>query len=101
LAIGISPVGAWVAVRGEIGAESLWLCVVLLLWIAGFDIIYATQDEEFDRAAGLNSVAVRFGLKGALTVSRFLHVLMLAGLVAIEILFGLGWSYRVAVAVTA
>ena len=101
LAIGISPVGAWVAVRGEIGAESLWLCLALLLWIAGFDIIYATQDEDFDRKAGLNSVAVRFGLKGALTISRVLHGLMLAALVAIEVLFGLGWSYRFAVAVAA
>jgi 4-hydroxybenzoate polyprenyltransferase len=101
LAIGISPVGAWVAVRGGVGAESVWLCLALLLWISGFDIIYATQDEDFDRKAGLNSVVVRFGLKGALTVSRVLHGLMLAALVVIEILFGLGWSYRIAVAVTA
>jgi 4-hydroxybenzoate polyprenyltransferase len=100
LAIGISPVGAWVAVTGTIGFEALLLCLVLLLWIAGFDIIYATQDEDFDRKAGLNSVVVKFGLPGALNVSRILHGLMLCGLVLTEILFGLGWSFRIAIAVT-
>jgi 4-hydroxybenzoate polyprenyltransferase len=101
LAIGISPVGAWVAVTGTIASEALLLCLVLLLWIAGFDIIYATQDEEFDRKAGLNSVVVRYGLRGALAFSGVLHGLMLAVLVSIELLFGLGWPFRIAVGVTA
>lgn len=101
LAIGISPVGAWVAVTGTITPESILLCLVLLLWIAGFDIIYATQDEDFDRKAGLNSVVVRFGLHGALNISRALHGLMWGGLVLIEAWFGLGWPYIIAVALTA
>ncbi len=100
LAIGISPVGAWVAVTGRIGPEAVMLCLALLLWIAGFDIIYATQDEEFDRKAGLNSVAVRFGLNGALNVSRLLHGLMLACLIACEALFPLGVPFRIAIGVT-
>lgn len=101
LAIGISPVGAWVAVTGMIGAEAILLCLALLLWIAGFDIIYATQDEEFDRRAGLNSVVVRFGLNGALNISRVLHGLMVIVLVITEALFGLGLPFRVAIAMTA
>lgn len=101
LAIGISPVGAWVAVQGRFGLEAILLCLSLLFWIAGFDIIYATQDEAFDRNAGLNSVAVRFGKQGALRVSRILHLLMLACLFALEFRFGLGWPFRAAVIVTA
>jgi 4-hydroxybenzoate polyprenyltransferase len=97
LAIGISPVGAWVAVTGNIGLEAILLCLVLLLWIAGFDIIYATQDEDFDRKAGLNSVVVKFGLQGALNVSRLLHGLMLVGLVLTEVLFGLGWPFQISI----
>lgn len=101
LAIGISPVGAWVAVTGTIGWEAILLCLSLLFWIAGFDIIYATQDEESDREAGLNSVAVRFGVTGALNISRVLHGLMLVCLVMTEILFPLGMPFRIAIAVTA
>ncbi len=101
LAIGISPVGAWVAVTGTIGLEALMLCLALLLWIAGFDIIYATQDEDFDRKAGLNSVAVRYGLAGALNISRLLHGLMLVCLLLTEALFGLGWPFRIAIGLTA
>jgi 4-hydroxybenzoate polyprenyltransferase len=101
LAIGISPVGAWIAVQGSFGLEAILLCFSLFFWIAGFDIIYATQDEGFDRKAGLHSVAVRFGNAGALRVSRLLHALMLAFLVLIEIRFALGWPFRAALGVTA
>lgn len=73
-AIAISPVGAWVAVTGEIGLASILLALSLGTWIAGFDIIYATQDESFDKQAGLHSVVVRFGLKGALKLAAFTHV---------------------------
>jgi 4-hydroxybenzoate polyprenyltransferase len=101
LAIGISPGAAWIATRGDLGFEAILLSLALLFWIAGFDIIYATQDEAFDRKAGLNSVAVRFGNAGALRVSRFLHVLMLLCLFALEVHFGLGWPFRAALAITA
>jgi 4-hydroxybenzoate polyprenyltransferase len=99
LAIGISPVGSWVAVTGTIGLEALLLCAVLLFWIAGFDIIYATQDEDFDRKAGLNSVVVKFGLSGALKVSRLLHGFMVVFLVLTEIVFGLGWPFQISAAI--
>jgi 4-hydroxybenzoate polyprenyltransferase len=101
LAIGISPVGAWVAVRGAFGAEAMLLCLSLLFWIAGFDIIYAAQDENFDRGAGLHSLVVRHGRKGAMRISRALHALMLAVLILIEAAFALGWPYRAALAATA
>ena len=100
-AIGISPAGAWIAARGSLGAEPILLSLALLLWIAGFDIIYAAQDEAFDRKAGLNSVVVRYGRKGALRISLLLHGIFIALLVAIEALFHLGWAFQIAIAVAA
>lgn len=85
LAIGISPVGAWIAVRGGFAWEPILLCLALMLWIAGFDIIYATQDHEFDRKAGLNSMVVRLGVPGALILSKTTHLAMWG------VLAGLGW----------
>ena len=61
-AIGMSPLGAWIAIRGEFALFPIFLLVILMLWMGGFDIIYATQDEEIDRAMGLHSVPARFGL---------------------------------------
>ncbi len=101
LAIGISPVGAWIAVTGAFAPEPLLLCLVLLLWIAGFDIIYASQDEAFDRGAGLHSVVVRFGREGALRISMLLHAAMLAVLLLFEFLFRQGWPFQIALAATA
>lgn len=101
LAIGISPVGAWIAVRGSFGGEAILLCLTLMFWIAGFDVIYATQDEDFDRAAGLHSIPARFGRKGALRLSLALHAVMLAFAVLLEALYGLGWPFRAALAVMA
>jgi 4-hydroxybenzoate polyprenyltransferase len=100
-AIGISPVGAWIAVRGSFGGEAVLLCLMLMFWIAGFDVIYATQDEDFDRAAGLHSIPARFGRRGALRLSLALHAVMLAFAVLLEALYGLGWPFRAALAATA
>ncbi len=98
LAIGISPVGAWIAVRGSFGGEAMLLCLALTLWIAGFDIIYATQDKVFDTGSGLYSLAVRFGIRGALRISLALHAGMLMCLLAIEAIYGLGLPFRIALA---
>ena len=100
-AIGISPAGAWIAARGSLGAGPVLLSLALLLWIAGFDIIYAAQDEAFDRKAGLNSVVVRYGRAGALRISLILHVIFLALLVVIECLYHLGVPFWIAVALAA
>jgi 4-hydroxybenzoate polyprenyltransferase len=101
LAIGISPVGAWIAVRGGFGLEPILLCLALLLWIGGFDIIYATQDHEFDRRRGLHSLAVRYGVKGALAISRMSHLAMWLVLLGLGWYGGLGIPYAISLAVVA
>jgi len=82
LALGISPIGAWLAVRGRFELPAFVLCAAVLLWVAGFDLIYATQDEEFDRKAGLRSLVVTLGAPGTLVLAQWLHFamwLLLAG----------------------
>ena len=75
LGLGIAPVGAWLAVTGQFAAFPLWLSAAVLFWVAGFDTIYACQDFEFDRKAGLHSLASRLGVERALVLSRVFHVL--------------------------
>lgn len=101
LAIGISPVGAWIAVRGGFSWQPLLLCVALMLWIAGFDIIYATQDHEFDRKTGLNSMVVKLGVPGALALSKATHLAMWAVLAGLGWYGGLGIAFAAAMAVVA
>jgi 4-hydroxybenzoate polyprenyltransferase len=95
LALSISPVGAWLAVRGEFAFPPLVLALAVLLWVAGFDIIYATQDHEFDRAEGLRSLVVKLGLQRSLRLAQRLHWLMLTVLAAFGWFSGLGWIYAV------
>ena len=91
-AIGMSPLGAWIAVRGEFAVFPIFLLVILMLWMGGFDIIYATQDEEIDRAMGLKSVPARFGRKRALQIAFWSHIAMLA----LCVVFGFVWGVGVA-----
>lgn len=86
LALSVAPVGAWLAVTGSLAWPPLILAAGVLCWVAGFDIIYATQDVEVDRREGLRSMVLWFGIPGALRMAGFLHLLMFAGLV------GFGWS---------
>jgi 4-hydroxybenzoate polyprenyltransferase len=86
LALSVSPVGAWLAVRGQFDFPPLVLALAVVLWVAGFDIIYATQDHEFDRTAGLRSLVVRLGMARSLWWAQVLHWSMLAVLVAF------GWT---------
>jgi 4-hydroxybenzoate polyprenyltransferase len=89
--LAIAPTGAWIAVRGSIGsAVPLLLSLVVMLWTAGFDVLYACQDYEFDRIEGLHSIPARLGISGALWVSRLLHVGAFAALVALYFLTNLG-----------
>jgi 4-hydroxybenzoate polyprenyltransferase len=94
LAIGISPVGAWIAVRGGFSWEPLVLCLALMLWIAGFDIIYATQDYEFDKRVRLHSLVVKLGVPGALKASLLLHLAMWGVLLALGLRAGLGLAWH-------
>jgi 4-hydroxybenzoate polyprenyltransferase len=75
LGLGIAPVGAWLAVRGEFAAFPLWLSGAVMFWVAGFDTIYGCQDAEYDRQVGLHSLASRLGVDRALQLSRVFHVL--------------------------
>ena len=93
LALSVAPVGAWLAVRGHFDLPPLALALAVLLWVAGFDIIYATQDHEFDRAEGLHSLVVKMGIARSLAVVGVLHWLMLAALVAFGWLAALGRVY--------
>jgi 4-hydroxybenzoate polyprenyltransferase len=90
LALGIAPSAAWIAVRGSLDARTVVLTGAVLLWVAAFDILYACQDFEHDRANGLNSVPQAFGLRGAFLLARCMHVLMLGLLVWLVRLFDLG-----------
>jgi 4-hydroxybenzoate polyprenyltransferase len=89
-AIGMSPLGAWIAIRGEFAVFPIFLLVILMLWMGGFDIIYATQDEEIDRQMGLHSVPARFGRKRALQIAFWSHVAMLVLCVAFGLFWGMG-----------
>jgi 4-hydroxybenzoate polyprenyltransferase len=94
LAIGMGPVGAWIAVTGTLDWQPFLLGLAVACWIAGFDIMYACQDIEFDREQGLYSIPARFGAAGALRFSEVLHLLMVLFLIASGLALGLGiWYY--------
>lgn len=88
--LGIAPAAAWIAMRGTLDARILFLTAAVMFWTAGFDVIYACQDFEFDCAEGLCSIPRRFGVRGALRIARALHVLMVACLFALVFAFHLG-----------
>jgi 4-hydroxybenzoate polyprenyltransferase len=99
--LSIAPTGAWIAVRGTIDSSvPLLLSLVVLLWTAGFDVLYACQDFDFDRAAGLRSIPARVGVARALWVSRALHAGAFAALVGLYFLTRLGALALAGVAAT-
>lgn len=100
LAIGMAPLGGWVAVTRELAPESFLLGAVVALWIAGFDIIYATQDVDFDRQYGLYSMPLNLGLPLALRIAGSFHVLVVGLLLLLYFLLGLGWWYLAGVLIT-
>ncbi len=95
-ALGIAPVGAWIALKGTIELPPILLMIAVTCWVAGFDIIYATLDEDFDRRIGLHSLVVRYGPKKALWVSRLLHCLFLLALAAFGLASKLGIAFWLA-----
>ena len=90
LALGIAPSAAWIAVRGSLDLRILVLTGAVLFWVAGFDVLYACQDYEHDRAAGLHSIPQAFGLNHAFWIARAMHIGMMALLVWLVVLFHLG-----------
>ena len=89
-ALGIAPSAAWIAVRGALDARILLLTAAVTFWVGGFDVLYACQDFEFDRQAGLHSIPRYKGIRGALWVARGSHLLMMACLVGLLMVFGMG-----------
>jgi 4-hydroxybenzoate polyprenyltransferase len=88
--LGMAPAAAWIAIRSTLDPRILWLTAAVMFWTAGFDVIYACQDFEFDCAEGLCSIPRRFGIAGALLIARFLHVAMIVCLLALVASFHLG-----------
>lgn len=93
LALALAPIGAWIAVRGDLGLPPLLLGLAVVFWVAGFDTLYSCQDLEHDRALGLYSLPKTLGLDGALQAARVFHVLMVVALLGLLFAAGLGWVY--------
>jgi len=89
--LGMSPAAAWIAITGALDPRMLILCAAVTLWVGGFDVLYACQDIDFDRRAGLYSVPKRFGISRALLIARAMHVIMVALLAWLAASFGLPW----------
>jgi 4-hydroxybenzoate polyprenyltransferase len=100
-ALGISPAAAWIAVTGGLDLRILILCAAVTLWVGGFDVLYACQDVDYDRRAGLFSVPKRFGIARALLIARVMHVGVVALLAWLAASLALPWPAGVGVAVVA
>ena len=100
-ALGISPAAAWIAVTGHLDTRMLILCAAVTLWVGGFDVLYACQDIDFDRRAGLFSVPKRFGIANALLVARSMHMAVVALLAWLAASFALPWPAWLGIGVVA
>jgi 4-hydroxybenzoate polyprenyltransferase len=100
-ALGISPAAAWIAVTGGLDLRIMILCAAVTLWVGGFDVLYACQDVDYDRSAGLFSVPKRFGIARALLIARAMHVGVVALLAWLAASFALPWPAWVGIAVVA
>ena len=91
-ALAISPTAAWIAVRGDIDSPvPVLLSLLVMMWTAGFDVLYACQDQEFDKRAGLRSIPAKFGIKNSLWIARLFHFQAFAVLFLFYLVTGLGW----------
>jgi len=101
LALGISPAAAWIAVTGRLDPRMLILCAAVTSWVGGFDVLYACQDLDFDRSAGLFSVPKRFGIARALAIARAMHAAVVGLLLWLAASFALPWPAWLGIAVVA
>lgn len=97
ICLAAAPIGAWIAIRGTIDLPALLLGSVVLFWVAGFDILYALQDLDFDRAAGLHSIPVLLGIQGSLWAARFFHLIMIGLLFSLFSLMSLGTFFLIGI----
>ena len=96
--LAISPTAAWIAVRGTIDSEvPLLLSLLVMMWTAGFDVLYACQDFEFDKKTGLRSIPARFGIKNSLRIARLFHAQAFIVLLLLYLITDLGWLALVGV----
>src|SRR5690242_10956837 len=89
-ALGIAPAAAWIAVRGSLDPRILLLTAAVTFWVGGFDVLYACQDYDFDRGAGLHSLPRYFGIRGALWIARVFHLIMIGLLIGVILVFAMG-----------
>ena len=101
LAMAVAPVGGWLAVGGRGGWDPWLLAAAVGTWVGGFDILYACQDVEFDRAHGLRSIPVRYGVPASLAISRAMHVVTIGCLLALPWVTPLPRFYQIGVSVVA
>src|SRR5260370_9575163 len=101
LALAISPIGAWIAQRGDVDFAPFVLSIGVISWVAGFDLIYATQDFEFDRREGIRSLVVKLGIAESLQIAQLLHIVMLGMLIAFGLIAKLGPVYYSTMALVA
>ncbi len=99
LALSLAPVGAWIAIKESIAITPIILGVAVIFWLVGLDIIYACQDIEYDKRAGLFSIPEKFGIEKALRLSSFFHLMMVAFLALLLTVEQLGWIYLLGVAI--
>lgn len=101
-ALGLAPIAAWIAVRGEVAWPPVVLGVAVMFWVAGFDVIYACQDVDYDTNHGLRSLPARLGIVGALRAAAVCHLLTVIALVALPLVYReLGWIYLLGIAAVA
>ena len=93
LSLSLAPAAAWIALRGSLAWPPIVLGMAVLLWVAGFDIIYACQDVEFDRSVKLHSIPKALGVRRALWVAGLCHALMIVPLLGLGLIYPLGWVY--------
>jgi 4-hydroxybenzoate polyprenyltransferase len=100
MTIGLAPLGGWVAVTGTMDWTAVVLYVTIVFWTAGFDIIYACQDLEFDQGEGLHSIPSRFGLNKSLQIAKVFHVITAVGFLALLLMTDLSWWYGAGMLIT-
>lgn len=101
ICLAAAPIGAWVALRGAIELPAIVLGLLVLFWVAGFDILYALQDLDYDRSAGLHSIPVALGVDGSLWLARLFHLITIGLLLWLTVLLGLGVWFWIGAALMA
>jgi len=100
-ALGVAPAAAWIAITSHLDLRMLILCAAVTVWVGGFDVLYACQDVDFDRRAGLHSIPQKFGIAAALRIARSMHVAVIALLAWLAASFALPWPAWAGTAVVA